>query len=68
VSNAHPNINPIVTIGSMAMGEKNALSIGDLSKATGTKVETIRWYEKVGYPARATADRRELSRLQSRPS
>jgi DNA-binding transcriptional MerR regulator len=30
------------------MGEKNALSIGDLSKATGTKVETIRWYEKVG--------------------
>jgi DNA-binding transcriptional MerR regulator len=57
-----------VTIGSMAMGEKNALSIGDLSKATGTKVETIRWYEKVGYPARATADRRELSRLQSRPS
>jgi DNA-binding transcriptional MerR regulator len=32
----------------MAMGEKNALSIGDLSKATRTKVETIRWYEKVG--------------------
>jgi Cu(I)-responsive transcriptional regulator len=30
------------------MDGKTGLSIGDLSKATGTKVETIRWYEKVG--------------------
>lgn len=26
----------------------SGLRIGDLSRATGTKVETIRWYEKVG--------------------
>jgi ABC-type phosphate transport system permease subunit len=35
------------------MAAENSLSIGALSKATGTKVETIRWYERVGMlPAR----------------
>lgn len=32
--------------GSRAVSEK--LTIGKLAEATGTKVETIRWYEKVG--------------------
>ena len=53
------------------MGEKTGLSIGDLAKATGTKVETIRWYEKVGIlpaPARTAGNYRaygpeHLSRL-----
>jgi Cu(I)-responsive transcriptional regulator len=30
------------------MPSDTSLSIGDLAKATGTKVETIRWYERVG--------------------
>jgi DNA-binding transcriptional MerR regulator len=30
------------------MGQSTTLSIGALAKATGTKVETVRWYEKVG--------------------
>ncbi len=30
----------------------SGLRIGDLARATGTKVETIRWYEKVGLLAR----------------
>ena len=32
------------------MTAENSLSIGALSKATGTTVETIRWYERVGVP------------------
>ena len=38
-----------------------ALSIGTLAKATGTKVETIRWYERVGLlaaPARTAGNYR----------
>lgn len=37
------------------------MSIGDLSKATRTKVETVRWYEKVGIlpaPARTAGNYR----------
>ncbi|SDD95489.1 MerR family transcriptional regulator [Belnapia rosea] len=30
------------------MGTKSILTIGTLAKATGTNIETIRWYEKVG--------------------
>jgi Cu(I)-responsive transcriptional regulator len=53
------------------MGEKTGLSIGELAKATGTKVETVRWYEKVGLlpaPARTVGNYRaygaeHLSRL-----
>lgn len=48
-----------------------ALSIGELGKATGTKVETIRYYEKIGLlpaPARTAGNYRdygstELQRL-----
>jgi Cu(I)-responsive transcriptional regulator len=43
------------------VGEKTALSVGDLAKATGTKVETVRWYEKVGIlpaPARTAGNYR----------
>lgn len=39
----------------------DGLSIGALSKATGTKVETIRWYERVGMlpaPARTAGNYR----------
>jgi DNA-binding transcriptional MerR regulator len=39
----------------------SALSIGDLAHATGTKVETIRYYERVGIlpaPARTTGGQR----------
>jgi DNA-binding transcriptional MerR regulator len=40
---------------------ENSLSIGALAKATGTKVETIRWYERVGMlpaPARTPGNYR----------
>ena len=43
------------------MTSGNLLSIGALSKATGTKVETIRWYERVGMlpaPARTASNYR----------
>jgi Cu(I)-responsive transcriptional regulator len=43
------------------MGHKAVLSIGALAKATGTKVETVRWYEKVGIlaaPARTAGNYR----------
>jgi Cu(I)-responsive transcriptional regulator len=39
-----------------------ALSIGDLAKATGTKVETIRYYERIGLlpkPARTAGNYRD---------
>jgi len=46
----------------MSGGEKNkSLTIGDLSKRTGTIVETIRYYEKIGIlpmPARTSSGRR----------
>ena len=40
---------------------ENTLSIGALAKATGTKVETVRWYEQVGLlpaPARTSGNYR----------
>lgn len=40
---------------------ENILGIGALAKATGTKVETIRWYERVGLlpaPARTSGNYR----------
>ena len=43
------------------MAAENSLSIGALSKATGTTVETIRWYERVGIllpPARTKGNYR----------
>lgn len=43
------------------MPSETSFSIGDLAKATGTKVETIRWYERVGVlpaPARTTGNYR----------
>jgi Cu(I)-responsive transcriptional regulator len=39
----------------------DTLSIGALAKATGTKVETVRWYERVGllpHPARTAGNYR----------
>lgn len=44
-----------------SMPAANALSIGALARATGTKVETIRWYERVGllpHPARSAGNYR----------
>jgi Cu(I)-responsive transcriptional regulator len=43
----------------------NVLSIGSLARATGTKVETIRWYERVGLlppPARTAGNYRSYGR------
>jgi Cu(I)-responsive transcriptional regulator len=43
-----------------------SLSIGDLGKATGTKVETIRYYESVGLlpkPARTAGNYRSYDRV-----
>ena len=43
------------------MAAETSLSIGALSKATGTTVETIRWYERVGVlpaPARTVGNYR----------
>lgn len=43
------------------MSTENILSIGALAKATGTKVETVRWYERVGLlpaPARTLGNYR----------
>jgi Cu(I)-responsive transcriptional regulator len=43
------------------MVENSALTIGGLAKATGTKIETVRWYEKVGLlpaPARTAGNYR----------
>ena len=43
------------------MAAEKSLSIGALAKATGTKVETIRWYERVGLlpaPARTSGNYR----------
>jgi uncharacterized Zn-finger protein len=43
VDNAHTKMDPGVATGSRVMNDKSGLSIGDLAKATGTKVETVRW-------------------------
>jgi Cu(I)-responsive transcriptional regulator len=43
----------------------DTLSIGALAKATGTKVETVRWYERVGLlppPARTPGNYRSYGR------
>ena len=43
------------------MPSETSLSIGDLARATDTKVETIRWYERVGVlaaPARTSGNYR----------
>lgn len=43
------------------MSRENGFSIGALAKATGTKVETVRWYERVGLlpaPARTAGNYR----------
>jgi DNA-binding transcriptional MerR regulator len=43
------------------------LTIGDLAKATGAKVETIRYYERIGLlpaPARTGGNYRSYSREQ----
>ena len=47
------------------MPGKSGLSIGALGKATGTKVETIRFYEKIGIlpePARTAGNYRSYSK------
>nr|WP_314070780.1 helix-turn-helix domain-containing protein [uncultured Roseococcus sp.] len=49
------------------MASENPLSIGALSKATGTTVETIRWYERIGMlpvPARTTGNYRAYGAAQ----
>ncbi|CAM4349159.1 MerR family transcriptional regulator [Novosphingobium lubricantis] len=56
-------MHPVVAIGSRTVTEK--LTIGKLAEATGTKVETIRWYEKVGLigpPARTGGNYRAYAR------
>lgn len=43
----------------------DTLSIGTLARATGTKVETVRWYERVGLlpaPARTSGNYRSYGR------
>jgi DNA-binding transcriptional MerR regulator len=47
------------------MAAEKSLSIGALAKATGTKVETVRWYERVGLlpaPARTAGNYRSYGR------
>ena len=46
---------------------ENTFSIGALAKATGTKVETVRWYERVGLlpaPARTSGNYRTYGAAQ----
>jgi DNA-binding transcriptional MerR regulator len=43
----------------------DSLSIGDLAKATGTKAETVRYYERIGLlpePARTSGNYRAYAR------
>lgn len=64
-------MDPVATRGSRAIAVETCLTIGALAKATGTKVETIRWYESVGLlpaPGRTSGNYRSygethLSRL-----
>ncbi|WP_448203027.1 MerR family transcriptional regulator [Azospirillum sp. sgz302134] len=54
-------MDPPVTRGSSVMSDKSTLSIGALAKATGTKPETIRFYEQIGIlpqPARTAGNYR----------
>jgi len=54
-------MDPVAAIGSRAVSTGNSFSIGALAKATGTKVETVRWYERVGLlpaPARTSGNYR----------
>ena len=44
-----------------------SLTIGDLARTTGTKVETIRYYERAGLLPRALEPQRQLSGLYGRP-
>lgn len=44
-----------------------AFTIGDMGKATGTKIETIRYYEKIGLlpkPARTTGNYRDYGQVE----
>lgn len=44
-----------------------AFTIGDMGKATGTKIETIRYYEKIGLlpkPARTTSNYRDYGQAE----
>lgn len=44
-----------------------ALTIGDMGKATGTKVETIRYYERIGLlpkPPRTTSNYRDYGQIE----
>jgi DNA-binding transcriptional MerR regulator len=62
-------IDPVVTTWSSMM--KSTFSIGELERATGTKIETIRYYERIGLlppPARTSGNyrayaERHLARL-----
>ena len=52
----------------MTVQDGQALSIGDLASRTGTKVETIRYYEKVGLlpaPARTGGNHRAYTRAHA---
>lgn len=63
-------VHPVVTTGSSGMDD--VLTIGALAQATATKVETVRYYERIGLlpaPARTAGNyraysRRHLERLQ----
>src|SRR5207253_9968509 len=55
-----PHMDPVATTGSTPMVSA-ILTIGDLAKATDTKVETIRYYERIGLlaaPARTSGNYR----------
>lgn len=52
----------------MTVQDRQAFSIGDLASRTGTKVETIRYYEKVGLlpaPARTGGNHRAYTRAHA---
>src|SRR5690606_13083849 len=58
-----PYMHPVATTGSRPMTSES-FSIGDLAKATATKVETIRYYERIGLlpkPARTSGNYRSYS-------
>src|SRR3546814_10536903 len=53
---------------SWVMARNGRLTIGDLSRRTGTKVQTIRYYEQIGLlpePARSRDRKKHTSELQS---
>jgi DNA-binding transcriptional MerR regulator len=56
-------MDPVATIGSIPLPQER-LSIGDLAKATDTKVETIRYYERINLlptPGRTAGNYRSYS-------